>query len=104
MSSSALITTANQILCFFSTGLDIFILLCYFFSFFYILVCAIRPGSGILLSKKLRLLICVTPVIILKQADSFNKTFLQGKSEPYFTGSGGRAGISIPCCILPVTA
>lgn len=89
---------------FFFTVLDVFLLLSYVFVFFYFSGCAVRPGSGVLLSKKLRLLICLTRVIILKRADSFNKTFLQGKKEPYFTGSGGKAGISIARHILPATA
>jgi len=102
MSPSALITTANQFFFFHSAGHFHPVVL---FPFtVYILVCATRRGSGILLSKKRRLLICVTPAIILKQADSFNKTFLQGKKELYFTGSSGKAGIYAPRRILPAAA
>lgn len=66
------------------------------FYFFGISLCAVRPGSGALLSKELRLLICVTPVIISKQSDSFNKPFLQGERELYFTDPEGKLASPYP--------
>lgn len=82
---------------FFSTLLDIPILFHYaFFFFFGISLRAVSPGSDALLSEELRLLICVTPVIISKQADSFNKPFLQGKRELYFTDPEGKPASPCP--------
>lgn len=88
----------NRKLDFFSRIAGHPVVLCFFFIFWYSL-CSVSPGSGALLSKELRLLICVTPVIIPEQSDSFNKPFLQGKRELYFMDPEGK--LASPCLLHP---
>lgn len=74
------------------------VVLCFFFIFWYSLG-AVSPGSGALLSKELRLLICVTPVIIPKQSAALINPFCRERGS--CISWIRREKWHLPACFIP---